>query len=299
MTKQARQHDVGGAGRERARGGRRHRATRPLLLLAALTLMGLLQSLVVPVTQVAADSESSQQVMEGKALFAVGCASCHGMNAEGSAFGPVLVGVGAAAVDFQVATGRMPKATERNQAHQKERQFDEDETASMAAYIASLGPGPAIPGPELYEPGELDPTALARGGELFRTNCAGCHNFAGAGGALPHGRIAPPLDDVSDREVYEAMITGPAQMPVFSDDVLRPQDKRELIAYLKALDDQPDQGGLDLGGLGPVAEGLWAWVAGMGALVAFAVWIAAKGARASRQPSRVQSSTRSPETSER
>jgi ubiquinol-cytochrome c reductase cytochrome c subunit len=243
-------------------------------------MIGSLQSFLVPAEQVAADTGRSQQVEQGKALFAIGCASCHGLDAQGTKFGPVLVGVGAAAVDFQVASGRMPMATEGNQAFPKERQFDEEETAALAAYVASLGPGPAIPSPEQYEPNNPDAAEVARGGELFRTNCSACHNFAGAGGALPEGRVAPSLFDVSNRHLYEAMTTGPGQMPVFSDSVLRPQDKRELIAYLNALHEQPAEGGLDLGGLGPVSEGFWAWIVGMGGLVAFAVWIAAKGSRA-------------------
>lgn len=250
-----------------------------MLLVAALMVLGLLQYLIAPVAQVAADTGNSQQVEQGRLLFAVGCASCHGLNAQGSDYGPILVGVGAAAVDFQVSTGRMPMAADDNQAFPKERQFNVLETAAMAAYIASLGPGPAIPDPDKYTPGNLDASAVARGGEFFRVNCAACHNFAGAGGALPNGVVAPSLFGIDNRYLYEAMITGPAQMPVFADSVLRPQDKRELIAYINTLHQRPSPGGLPLGHLGPVSEGLWAWVIGMGGLVAFAVWIAAKTAR--------------------
>ena len=76
------------------------------------------------------------------------------------------------------------------------------------------------------------------------------------------------------------MLTGPQQMPVFSDGVLTTEDKRAIIGYLNELHEQPNRGGLALGGLGPVAEGLWAWVAGLGVLVLFAIWIAAKGVKA-------------------
>ena len=86
--------------------------------------------------------------------------------------------------------------------------------------------------------------------------------------------------DVSNKRLYEAMVTGPQQMPVFSDEVLRPEDKRAIIAYLNDLHEQPSQGGLALGGLGPVSEGLWAWIIGLGSLMFFAIWIAAKGAKA-------------------
>ena len=147
-------------------------------------------------------------------------------------------------------------------------------------YVASLGPGPAIPDEAAYDPATVSEEDIARGGELFRTNCSACHNFEGAGGALPNGKYAPSLVGVSNKRLYEAMVTGPQQMPVFSDEVLRPEDKRAIIAYLNDLHEQPTQGGLGLAGLGPVSEGLWAWIAGLGTLIFFAMWIAAKGAKA-------------------
>lgn len=265
---------------------RRRRPARALLLTAALVAMGGLHILIAPAVQVAADTGTSQQVAEGRNLFAVGCASCHGLNGEGSAAGPVLVGVGAAAVDFQVGTGRMPMAREADQALRKPVQYSPEDIAALAVFVASLGPGPEIPGSAQYDAEGLDAVALARGGELFRTNCSACHNFAGAGGALPRGGFAPSLFGVEDRYLYEAMTTGPQQMPVFADTVLTPEDKRAIIGYLNSLHAQPEPGGLSLGSLGPVSEGLWAWVVGMGGLVAAAVWIAAKTTRAGRQPRR-------------
>ena len=264
---------------------RRRPVARALLLTAALVVMGALYSVVAPTVQVSADTGTSQQVDEGRKLFAVGCASCHGLNGEGSMAGPVLVGVGAAAVDFQVGTGRMPMARDANQALRKPVQYSPTEIAALAAYVASLGPGPEIPDPAQYDADGLDDAALARGGELFRTNCSACHNFAGAGGALPRGGFAPSLFGVEDRYLYEAMTTGPQQMPVFADTVLTPADKRAIIGYLNTLHEQPSPGGLSLGNLGPVSEGLWAWIVGMGGLVAAAVWIAAKTTRAGRRPS--------------
>ena len=130
--------------------------------------------------------------------------------------------------------------------------------------MATLGPGPAIPEPAEYDPANLSEEDIARGGELFRTNCSACHNFEGAGGALPDGKYAPSLYGVSNKHLYEAMLTGPQQMPVFSDEVLTPEDKRAIIGYLNDLHEQPADGGLALGGLGPVSEGLWAWIIGLG-----------------------------------
>jgi ubiquinol-cytochrome c reductase cytochrome c subunit len=246
--------------------------------------MGALYAVAAPAAKVAADTGNSQQVAEGQALFRVTCASCHGLNGEGQTTGtiqgPPLAGVGAAAVDFQVSTGRMPMARPEAQAPVKKNVYSEEEIAALAAYVASLGPGPAIPTPEDYDPSNISEEDIARGGELFRTNCSACHNFSGAGGALPGGKYAPSLYGVSNKHLYEAMITGPQQMPVFSDEVMRPEDKRAIIGYLNELHDRPQDGGLALGGLGPVSEGLWAWIIGLGSLVFFAIWIAAKGTKA-------------------
>jgi len=247
-----------------------------------LVLTGLAYGLLVPNGAAGADGSQSQQIEEGRKLFSVGCASCHGLNAEGSGdgegrmAGPPLIGVGAAAVDFQVGTGRMPAAQTGAQVPEKAPVYTDEEIAALAAFVASLGPGPAIPAPEAYDVSNVTDDQVARGGELFRTNCTACHNFAGRGGALPNGRYAPSLMGTSPRHIYEAMLTGPQQMPVFSDQVLQPQDKRDIIAYVMSLQEQQDPGGFGLGRLGPVSEGLWGWFVGIGALIAVAVWIGAK-----------------------
>jgi ubiquinol-cytochrome c reductase cytochrome c subunit len=263
---------------------RRHPAAKGVLLVLALFLMGSVYAVLAPSPKVAADTGTTQQIEEGRALFQVGCASCHGLNGEGQITdviqGPPLIGVGAASVDFQVESGRMPMARPEEQAPVKKNLYTQEEIAALSAYVASLGPGPDVPTPEMYDPEGLSEEELARGGELFRSNCSACHNFRGAGGALPEGKYAPSLEGVSEEHIYEAMLTGPQQMPVFSDEVMRPEDKRAIIGYLNHLNEQPEPGGLGLGGIGPVSEGLWAWILGLGSLMAFAVWIAAKGAKA-------------------
>ena len=115
---------------------------------------------------------------------------------------------------------------------------------------------------------------------MFRTNCSACHNFTGQGGALPEGKEAPALTDVNNRHLYEAMLTGPQQMPVFSNEVLRSEDKAAIIAYLNEVHQEPNHGGFQLGGLGPVTEGVAIWAIGIGVLIGFAVWITARGVRA-------------------
>lgn len=215
---------------------------------------------------------SQQTIGEGKKLFAANCASCHGLSAQGSGNAPSLIGVGAASVDFQVGTGRMPMQINGPQAQKKPTQFTEEQTAALAAYVASLAPGPALPDAAL-----LDAKGnAAKGAELFRINCAMCHNVAGAGGALTEGKFAPALTGVSEQHIYEAMVTGPQNMPVFNDMNISPESKRDIITYLKYLENNPSPGGFSLGDLGPVSEGLFLWIFGLGAIVGLTVWITAK-----------------------
>ncbi|TDU83330.1 ubiquinol-cytochrome c reductase cytochrome c subunit [Kribbella voronezhensis] len=275
-----------------ARPLRRGRVARALVIGAALVTVGLAYAAVQPNGAAGADGPQSQQIEEGRRLFAVGCASCHGLHAEGGTngegrlAGPSLIGVGAAAVDFQVSTGRMPAVQPGAQVPQKPPVYSDQEIAALAAYIASLAPGPAVPAEESYDVRNATQEEVVRGGELFRTNCTACHNFAGRGGALPNGRYAPSLMSTTPRNIYQAMLTGPQQMPVFSDSVMLPEDKRAIIAYIVSLQQQKDQGGLGLGRLGPVSEGLWGWLLGMGLLVTVAVWIGAKVPRVRRRPGR-------------
>jgi ubiquinol-cytochrome c reductase cytochrome c subunit len=219
-------------------------------------------------------AERTALIEEGKQIFLKGCSSCHGLNAEGAAIAPSLIGVGAASVDFQVATGRMPMADMSAQAMRNTPVYDEKEVEALAAYVASLAPGPEVPGDELLNY-ERD-GSVAEGGELFRTNCAMCHNFAGQGGALTQGKYAPTVMGVTPRHIYEAMITGPQSMPVFSDKTLTPEEKLSVIKWIKSVEVEPQLGGAALGRVGPVTEGLLVWTLGLGMLIGVAVWLAMK-----------------------
>lgn len=209
----------------------------------------------------------------GKRLFATGCATCHGLNAQGNSDGPTLIGVGAASVHFQVSSGRMPMAAPGAQVMRKAPQYTEEQTLQLAAYVASLSPGPAIPTAAQLNWAGAD---LAKGGELFRANCAQCHSFSGRGGALTEGKYAPTLMLATPQQIYEAMITGPQAMPIFNDQTLNVKEKQEIIAYIEYLKDSPNPGGLELGRYGPVTEGLFLWTVGIGALLMVAIWIGVK-----------------------
>ena len=251
---------------------RRHKAAGPLLLIFALLAIGTTFSVAsetVKETQSVLDRSAS--IEEGKQIFLKGCSSCHGLNAEGASIAPSLVGVGAASVDFQVGTGRMPMADMSTQAMRKPRVYNEEETAALAAYVASLAPGPAIPD-ESELNYERDGNS-AEGGELFRNNCAMCHNFAGQGGALSQGKYAPTLMGVEPKHIYEAMVTGPQSMPVFSDKTITAEEKLSIIKWIKSAEAEPNLGGATMGRIGPVTEGLLAWVLGLGLLIGIAVWL--------------------------
>lgn len=253
---------------------RRHPAVLATVIGVALGTMGVAYAAIDSGTKPKTVAATSQtQIDQGKALFVEGCSSCHGLAAQGTNDGPSLIGVGAAAVDFQVGSGRMPMASMGIQAPAKKVQYNADEIAALAAYVASLAPGPAIPTEEMLNTTGAD---LALGGELFRTNCAQCHSVSGVGGALSEGRLAPNLMAADDKEIYEAMVTGPQNMPVFSDKTMTVEDKKAIIAYIAELQKGANPGGHALGRLGPVTEGLFIWIAGLGALLAVAVWIGVK-----------------------
>ncbi|MCT1606148.1 c-type cytochrome [Nesterenkonia massiliensis] len=256
---------------------RRHPFAFVALLLLGLLVTGGLYAAATTVNQAQASNVppgySTEDVEEGQRLFVANCATCHGMNAEGTDAGPSLVGVGAAAVDFQVGTGRMPMQMQGPQAQQKPPQFNDEQTGQLAAYVASLGAGPAVPDDEYLD---IDQGDAARGGELFRINCAMCHNAAGAGGALTEGKYAPSLHGVEARHIYSAMTTGPQNMPVFNDSNIPPEDKRDIITFLKTYESQGTPGGFSLGFMGPVAEGLLIWTLGLALLIGSMVWLTSR-----------------------
>ncbi|MDX6287938.1 MAG: ubiquinol-cytochrome c reductase cytochrome c subunit [Frankiales bacterium] len=247
-----------------------------LVIVIALGTIGFLYAAVAPSGRAATSSSQEDLVVKGNQLFLQGCSSCHGLQGQGSEVAPSLIGVGAAAVDFQVGTGRMPLAERGAQPLEKTPRYTQADIDAMAAFVQSLGGGPLVPRPEEYAASGTTPEDLAEGGELFRTNCASCHNFVGKGGALTHGKYAPDLTDTTPKHVYEAMSTGPANMPIFGERTLNDEEKQRIIKYLVHIRNMPDPGGNSLGRIGPVSEGLVGWLVGIGLLVVATVWIGAR-----------------------
>jgi ubiquinol-cytochrome c reductase cytochrome c subunit len=253
---------------------RRHPAAGYAAVAGGLLAAGVLYSTLSGGGATAASTTTtSTQVAQGQSLFEASCSSCHGLDAQGTAEAPSLIGAGAAAVDFQMSTGRMPAKELGAENDRKPSSFTQPQIYAIAAYIASLGGGPAIPSAAQVSTNGAD-TAL--GQELFSTNCSQCHGFAGAGGALTYGKNAPSLNASTPSQIYEAMLTGPEAMPVFGDGTVTPAEKQDIIAYITDTRSETNPGGFSLGRTGTVTEGLLGWLGGLGFLVIIALWLTAK-----------------------
>ncbi|WP_327009074.1 cytochrome c [Dactylosporangium sp. NBC_01737] len=271
-------------GARAARGKLRRRLSAAVRLVAALTLVGGLYTAYAPGVGRAEETvKLSDAAANGKAIYEVSCITCHGRNAQGvENRGPSLIGVGSAAVEFQVNTGRMPLARQEAQAERKQPQFNPDQAAELGAYIQELGGGPQLPSAESLDEqvkkAQGSDKILAHGGELYRVNCSSCHAFSTGGGALSSGKFAPSLKQSTNRDIYAAMLTGPQNMPVFGNNQLSPDDKAAIIAYIQDLNknEAADPGGWALGRYGPVPEGLVIFLIGIAALVFATLWIAGK-----------------------
>lgn len=258
----------------------RRRLSGGLLLLVALAMAGGLAALLTPTPQIAvADESASALLRTGKQLFETSCVSCHGVNLQGEpGRGPSLLGVGEAAVYFQVSSGRMPAVRGEAQAPRKDPIFDDRQIDALGAYVQANGGGPTVVrnADGSIAQASLRGDDLGRGGDLFRLNCASCHNFTGRGGALSSGKYAPDLEPASEQQILTAMLSGPQNMPRFSDRQVSMEEKKDIIAYVKSVTEERDPGGYGLGGFGPAPEGMVMWIIGMVAAIAAALWIGAR-----------------------
>ena len=202
----------------------------------------------------------------GQELFETSCAACHGSDGSGvDGRGPSLHDEGEAAVDFVLRTGRMPMADPAAQARRGPVRFTEEEIDALVSYAGAFGEGPAIP--------DVDAASsdIVAGGELFRLDCAACHTASGAGAAIGGGREAPSLMESTPTEIGEAIIIGPGAMPSF--DSFDGADLDNVAGYVANLQDSEATAIDSFGGVGPVAEGLAAWLLGLLPLIAITRWI--------------------------
>ena len=215
----------------------------------------------------------SPEALAGRDLYVTGCSTCHGLDGSGGSVGPNLLGIGAASVDFQVSSGRMPLDQPRTQADRKPAAYTSEQTEQLVAYVEHLTAAAGKPpGPGIPEIGE-DEGEVAVGNQLYAVNCAGCHNSAGSGGALGHGAYAPSITEATSRQVAEAVRVGPGAMPIFGPDTLTDHDVASIVRYVEYLKHPRNAGGAPLGRVGPIPEGMVAWVVGLGSMLAVARWI--------------------------
>lgn len=253
-----------------ARGRWRRRLVSTAILGVALAGSGLGYGLFSPASGADETANSAANVEAGRILYATSCIACHGANLEGvHNRGPSLIGIGSAATYFQVSTGRMPAMGQQAQIPQKEPKFTDEQSRELAAYVQSNGGGNEVP------EGNLRDGNVAEGGELFRLNCASCHNFAGKGAPLSAGAYAPAIK-ATDEQMYAVMLSGAQNMPTFSDNQLTPEQKRSIISYIQTLEASADPGGAAIGRAGPVPEGLVIFIIGIGGLMGVILWIGAK-----------------------
>lgn len=196
---------------------------------------------------------------DGRTLFLQHCAACHGPEGRGTFRGPELTGTGAAAAHFQVSTGRMPpRAWQRRPERVPPAEFSQAEVLAIARYVGRIAGGPDVP--------QVDLTGaeLSSGAELYLETCAACHGSTGVGGVLTGGDAAPPLGDLTPVQIAEAIITGPGEMPKFAFEQLDARERDAVVRYVEeVIDDPRDRGGLGLGHLGPLAEGVVALLVGL------------------------------------
>lgn len=202
--------------------------------------------------------------VDGPALYEAACASCHGFDGRGvHDQGPSLLGAGARAADFYLRTGRMPLANPHDAPVRTPPQFTDAQIRALTAYVASLG-GPAAPPIP-----RVDPAAgtLAAGRSAFTDHCAGCHQVLARGGIVT-GAIAPPLREATPTEIAEAVRIGPYLMPRFTTRQIDQSTLNSIVRYVEWAAHRPSNaGGWGIGNIGPIPEGMVAWLIGIAALL--------------------------------
>jgi ubiquinol-cytochrome c reductase cytochrome c subunit len=258
---------------------------RPRRLVVLVPLLGLLAFAIVAYAQPPSgivhppNQESKTPLELGSELYAANCASCHGIDGSGvspsnpihgagdtEGAGPTLHGVGALAPDFYLRTGRMPISHPGEEPERSRPDFNEREINALTQYVASLGPGPAVPHPQ---PNSGD---VPRGMELFTDHCAGCHQIVGQGGYVTDTRV-PVLQHATPTQIAEAVRIGPYLMPSFPHSQINDRQLNSLIAYIETTKHPNDRGGLGIGHIGPVPEGIVAWFVAAFVLVGVCVLI--------------------------
>lgn len=207
-----------------------------------------------------------------KVIYQQDCAACHGEGGKGTSRGPDLTGVGEAAVDFMLSTGRMPKRGSASKQPPYRPTIPEADVKALDRYVTDLVAkgGPGIPA---VDPAKGD---QAKGHLLFDENCAACHNWSGSGGIL-YSRVVPSITEATPTQIGEALRVGPSAMPVFGPHQLSQSQVNDIAAYIEETKHPSDQGGDPISHLGPAAEGAVVWLVAMAGLLLMIRWIGERG----------------------
>jgi len=190
----------------------------------------------------------------GAALFAANCSGCHGDHGQG------LIGPSQQADAFPSLVAGMVRRG--GIAMPAFPQLSPAEVDAVATYVAT----------QIADPVARTAT-IAEGGAEFRLYCSGCHSSVGSGGALTQGRNAPRLRDYPAAEALAAMIYGRGNMPIFAGTTFGVRQQAAVALYVEVLEAPPSPGGWGLGYIGPVPEGLAAFLA-LCVLLLATVWLA-------------------------
>lgn len=207
-----------------------------------------------------------------KVLWQQDCAACHGETGRGTDRAPSLAGVGEAAVDFELTTGRMPKKDSPSKTEPFSPILPEADIKALDRYVTALVAhgGPGIP--------TVNPLAgdVAKGHQLFTEDCAACHNWSGSGGIL-YNRPVPAITEATPTQLGEALRIGPDVMPKFGPKELSSSQVNAIDAYLEQAKHPYDHGGDPISHLGPFAEGAVVWLVALVGVMFVSRWIGKRG----------------------
>ena len=194
-------------------------------------------------------------------MFAQHCAVCHGDRGQGVS---ALVSIAGPNLQAEHDPGDVLRAVETGPSHMPtfSRVLSVDSMRAVSQYVTQHVATIPLQGGNIGE-----------GGALYRMYCATCHRTAVRGGALAFvGINAPELTKKSPAIIAGAIRWGPGPMPAFPPSILNDQQLASIVQYVSYAQHPANPGGQPLHWIGPVTEGLVAWIF-VFAIGGLTVWI--------------------------